>query len=126
MCRPACTLPRARLSCKRREKDYSATITRRRSSVVKQPAQVEAVLKSALGSNVASLDAHKVKIAGVGAVEADAILKINAADGTPITAYATIYFLPTKKGVVDIDYTSVTPQSSDTTLHTMVKSIRLS
>jgi hypothetical protein len=93
---------------------------------VKQPAQVEASLKAAMGDAVASLDAHKAKIAGVGVVEADAILKLVGADGSPTMAYATIYFLPTKKGVIDIDYTSGTPPSSDTTLRTVVQSIRLS
>jgi len=95
-------------------------------SLVKQPGQVEAALKAAMGNSVGSLNARKAKIAGVGVVEADAILKIAAADGSPTNAYASIYFVPTKKGVIDIDYTSGTPPSRDTTLRTILHSIRLS
>jgi hypothetical protein len=95
-------------------------------SLVKQPNQLEAALKAQMGTVLASLTAHRVKIAGVGAVQADAILEINGADGAETMAYATIYFLPTKKGVIDIDYTSGTPPASDTTLPTIVQSIRLS
>jgi hypothetical protein len=93
-------------------------------SIVNQPANVEAALKSSLGSAASSLIAHKVKLAGVAAVEADAVLNVNAADGTPFTAYATIYFLPTKKGVIDVDYTSATAPSDDTTLQTIVHNLR--
>jgi hypothetical protein len=94
-------------------------------SIVKRPATIEASLKSALGDSVESLSAHKVRLAGVGAVEADATLTINSPAGTPMTVYATIYFLPTKKGLVDIDFSSDKPADSDTTLQTMIKSLRL-
>ena len=48
-------------------------------SVVRQPAMVEAALRGSLGSNVTSLSAHKIKIAGVHAIEADADLTITDA-----------------------------------------------
>src|SRR5262249_28379065 len=94
-------------------------------SVLQKPATVEAALTAQLGSSASGLHAHKVKVGGVGAVEADATLSLKDAAGTPITAYATVYFLPTKKGVVDLDYTSGTLPSSDTTLHTIIDNLRV-
>ncbi len=94
-------------------------------SVVRQPAMVEAALRQSLGSNVTSLSAHKVKIAGVNAIEADADLTITDARGQPLNAYATILLVPTKQGLMDLDYTSGTPRESDKTLRTMRDSLRL-
>jgi hypothetical protein len=95
-------------------------------SILGHPATIEASLRSALGDAVESLSARRLRIAGVVAVEADATLKITSLADTSTTAYATIYFLPTKKGLMDIDYTSGTPPADDTTLQTMIKSLRLS
>jgi hypothetical protein len=86
---------------------------------------VEAALRGSLGSNVTSLSAHKVKIAGVHAVEADADLTITDAGGQPLNAYASIFLVPTKQGLMDLDYTSGTPRESDKTLRTMKDSLRL-
>jgi len=94
-------------------------------SVLQKPASVEAVLKSQFGSRVSDLHVHKVKLGRVGAVEADATASINSVDGTPFTAYVTIYLLPSKQGVIDVDYTSSTPRSNDATLHTMIDNLRV-
>jgi len=94
-------------------------------SMVRQPAIVEAALRQSLGGNLTSLNAHKVKLAGVNAIEADADLSITDARGQPLDAYATIFLLPTKQGLIDLDYTSGTPRERDKTLRTMRNSIRL-
>ena len=75
---------------------------------LQKPQQVEAALRSELGSNVTSLTSGKVKVAGKQAVEVDATVPVNTLDGSSLDAYVTILLVPTKKGVMDLDYTSST------------------
>jgi hypothetical protein len=94
-------------------------------AILKQPDTVKQNLQSSLGTNVDSLSVKKVKIAKTRALEADATLKLNGANGAPISAYATLFFLATKRGVMDLDYTSTQPAASDKTLKTMLKSLQI-
>jgi hypothetical protein len=94
-------------------------------SALRQPAALEAALRQSLGTSVTSLTARKVRVAGAKGLEADADLTIKNSDGIPIAAYATVLFVPTEKGLIDIDYTSGAPRDSDPTLHTMVDSLRI-
>jgi hypothetical protein len=93
------------------------------ASVLTQPAKVKQSLASELGSSVQSLTVKKIRVDKTPALEADATLALQSVDGTPTTAYATIYLIKTKKGVVDFDYTGALPPTSDPTLRTMIKSI---
>ena len=94
-------------------------------AALQQPAAVKRNLQSSLGTNVDSLTVKKVKVDKTPALEAGATIRITGADGSPITAYATILFVNTKKGVIDLDYTGSAPPASDETLATIVKSIDL-
>ena len=94
-------------------------------SVVQQPRSVVAALKAQLGSTFSVQGAHKVRVAGVAALEADYTAQLDNANGTPTTAYASAYFLPTKKGVIVLEFTSATPPSIDNTLQVMVHSLKM-
>jgi hypothetical protein len=93
------------------------------TSIVKHPDQVKASLESSLGSSTGPITVTKVKVDGASALRADTTVSVNGLDGTKTTAYAVLYFIPTKKGIIDLDYTSGTPLESNSQLATMIKSI---
>jgi hypothetical protein len=92
---------------------------------LQKPEQVESALRSELGSNVTSLSSRKVKVGGKTAVEVDATAPVNTSDGNSLDAYVTLLLVPTKKGVMDLDYTSSTPRASDDVLHTITGNVRI-
>ena len=92
---------------------------------LQKPEQVESALRSELGSNLRSLTSRKVKVGGKTAVEVDASVPVNTLDGNSVDAYVTLLLVPTKKGVMDLDYTSSTPRASDDVLHTITDTVRI-
>ena len=66
------------------------------------------VLQSSLGSSVDSLTVTKTKVDKKPALEARATLGVTGVDGSATTAHATIILVKTKRGVIDLDYTSAT------------------
>jgi hypothetical protein len=94
-------------------------------SDLRHQAQVTAALEAMLGSNISSVHVHKVEVGGVRALELEATVQLNDAHGVPVTAYSSVLLLPTRKGVIDLDYSSPQQPSADTTLPTIVQSIHL-
>jgi hypothetical protein len=92
-------------------------------AVVEQPDDVKSSLASSLGASAGPITVAKLKVDGVAALRADTTLNINTLDGTKTTAYATMFYVPTKKGVINLDYTSGTAPEANPRLAAMVKSI---
>src|SRR5262245_4715716 len=94
-------------------------------AALRQPAAFETALRQQLGTTATSVKARKVRVGSVNAIEADSDLMVQVADGTSVPAYSTALFVPTKKGVIDVNYTSGSPREGDTTLTTMFDSLRI-
>jgi hypothetical protein len=96
------------------------------TSALRQPAAVEQSLRASLGSDlIKSLSVAPTKVDGRSSLRARAKLGFTALDGKPGTAYATILLVPTKRGVVDLDYTGTVRPAKDKTLATIVRSIQV-
>jgi hypothetical protein len=94
-------------------------------SVVDHPDEAQSALQSGTGSALQNLEVTKTKVAGGKALRVTYTAPIKNLSGQTTTAVGTAFMIPTKKGMMHVEYTSDTPSDQDRTLSTIEKSIRL-
>lgn len=94
-------------------------------SVVDHPDEARAAFGSAVGKTVNGLDVQPAKVAGVKSLRLTYQLPVTSLTGTPVTDYGTILIVPTKRGTMEVTYSSNQPSDSDTTLPVVIKAMRL-
>jgi hypothetical protein len=93
-------------------------------SELSNPSDVNSALKASLQGQVADLETRKAKVAGARAVVSSATLTAKRPDGTPFTAYLTIYLVSGKGDVIDFTFTSASAGQTDATVQTMIHSVK--
>jgi len=94
------------------------------TSALDEPAQIEDALRSNLPS---ARDVHAETTSLPGADEVLRLtysIDVAAADGRQVTAYGTMFFVPTPKGVMHLTYSSDTPPDQDDVLDTFSRTLR--
>ena len=95
-------------------------------ATLSQPLLVKNGLQTALSAMKPSdLDVVKVNVGGKRSLVSTAKLTLASPDGTPVVAYSTSYFVPTKKGVVQVTFSTGTDGMHDETVQTMVDSVTI-
>ena len=95
-------------------------------SALSQPTQVESALRSELAAlKPTDLEVVKTKVGGKPSLRSTATLTVATPDGTPINAYSTSYFVPTKKGVLQLTFSTGGDPDQDETVQSMVDTVKV-
>jgi hypothetical protein len=82
-------------------------------------------LKAALDAEgEEALELHKTKFAGRPAFEAVATQQVPLRDGTQAQAHSKAYFVPVKKDVLEVVFTTLDDGRQDPSVHTMIGSFK--
>jgi hypothetical protein len=93
-------------------------------SVISQPKAVKAGVEAQAG-NLEGIEVRKTKVDGRRSLELVATQETSLRDGTSSRVYSTSYFVPAKKDVLQIVFTTLQDGREDPTVRTMIDSVNL-